>query len=256
MDKEIKDLVKNIADQVEKTIKEERKRNFKKFGKYLYRGADGTPTLYVDKIAEDIAIKIVRNSGIAINVLSEEAGFIDFGGKKLLVIDPIDGTRNACREIPFYCVSIAVGKKSLKDVEFGLVRNIPTGDTYMAEKGNHSFLNNERIQVNNNNATMISPALGAAGNERTWKLARKNHVRTMGSAALEMCLVASGSINGYFMGKEFLRSVDIAASTLIVREAGGEVFNARGEILDMNLDLKDRSSVLALASKRFLEVFK
>ncbi len=255
MDKEIKDLVKKIADPVEKTIKEERKGNFKKFGKYLYRGADGTPTLYVDKIAEDIAIKIVRNSGIAINVLSEEAGFIDFGGKKLLVIDPIDGTRNACREIPFYCVSIAVGKKSLKDVEFGLVRNIPTGDTYMAEKGNHSFLNNERIQVNDESA-MISPALGITGNERMWKLARKNHVRTMGSAALEMCSVASGSISGYFMGKEFLRSVDIAASTLIVREAGGEVFNARGEILDMNLDLKDRSSVLALPSKRFLEVFK
>jgi fructose-1,6-bisphosphatase/inositol monophosphatase family enzyme len=255
MDEKIKNLVKEMADKVEKKVREEKKMNFEKFGNYLYKGADGTPTQYVDKIAEDVILGILKKSEMAVNVLSEESGFIDFGGDLLIVIDPIDGTRNACRGIPFYCVSIAVGKKSLSDVEFGLVKNIPTGDTYLAEKGKGSFLNGKRIKVNDGSPTIISPVLGRSGNEITWKLVKKNNIRAMGSAALEMCLVASGSTDAYFMGKELLRSTDIAASSLIVRESGGEVFNANGRILDMDLNLDERSSVLALASRKFLEEF-
>ena len=76
----------------------------------------------------------------------------------------------------------------------------------------------------------------------------------MGSAALEMCLVASGSTLAYINGKELLRSIDIAAATLIIREAGGEVYNAQGEILNMPLTLKERTSVLAVSSPKLRRI--
>ena len=248
---ELKNIALQIADEVERRIKKER-RNAKKFGKKLCIGADGTPTQYIDKIAEDIILEIIDGKAC---VLSEEAGFIEGDSNYLFIVDPIDGTRNAIHGIPFYCVSIAIGKKRLRDVEYALVRNIPTGDTFMAEKGKGSFLNGEPIHVDSIISDPIfSLVLGDSGNEKTWKHVSMNCVRSLGAAALEMCLVASGAIHAYFMGNETLRVTDFAAGTLIVREAGGEVYNASGEILDLRLNLEERSSVLAVSSPKVMEV--
>ncbi len=249
---ELKNMALEIADEVEKKIKKERRGNRKKFGETLYTGADGTPTQYIDKIAEDIVFEI---TGKKASVLSEEAGFIEGESEYVFIIDPIDGTRNAVHGIPFYCFSIAIGKKKLRDVTYALVRNIPTGDTFTAEKEKGAFLNGERIYVD---ATLSDPifslVLGKSGNEKTWRCANMNSVRALGAAALEMCLVASGAIHAYFMGKESLRVTDFAAGSLIVREAGGEVYTASGEILDVGLNLQERSSVLAVASPKVMEV--
>ena len=67
-----------------------------------------------------------------------------------------------------------------------------------------------------------------------------------------MCMVAKGALDFYFVGKEFMRVVDIAASTLIVREAGGFVKNTYGEELDMDLSLNDRTSVVAACSEELI----
>ena len=90
-------------------------------------GADGTPTQWIDRYAEDIVLDTVADTKI--NILSEERGYIDNGGDYTLILDPIDGTRNAIHNIPFYAISLAIGKEKLGDVQYGLVRNIPTGDT-------------------------------------------------------------------------------------------------------------------------------
>ena len=81
----------------------------------LYMGADGTPTCAVDKVAEDVILQFVEEQDLPFNVLSEEIGFIDRKEAKTLVIDPIDGTYNSAMGLPFYSVSLAVGKKSLRD---------------------------------------------------------------------------------------------------------------------------------------------
>ncbi len=64
-------------------------------GLELYMGADGTPTSNIDKIAEDMILECVEGMKVPVNVLSEEAGYIDRGMDRTLVIDPIDGTFNA-----------------------------------------------------------------------------------------------------------------------------------------------------------------
>ena len=63
------------------------------------------------------------------------------------MLDPVDGTRNAYRGIPFYSVSLAIGTSKISDIEYGIVKNIPTGDVFTAEKHHGAFLNNARIRV-------------------------------------------------------------------------------------------------------------
>jgi len=250
---ELKEICLKIAEGIEKKVSEERKKDFEQMAREVEMGADGTPTQQIDKIAEDVALEI---SGRRMNILSEEAGFIDHGQKYTMVIDPVDGTRNAVHDIPFYCTSIAVGREKLGDIEYALVRNLLTGDIYTAEKGKGAFLNGRKIEVERkSDEPIFSLALGKSGNNRMFNLLNINrlNIRSLGAAALEMCLVASGSIHAYIQGNDYLRVTDFAASTLIVREAGGEVFDVRGNVLDTPLNLKERSSVIAVSSEEFLE---
>lgn len=247
MEEKIKVLTNRIVDAVSLKIKRAAINSFHKFNTNIGLGADGTVTKYVDKLAEDVAIDVIKKSKIKVNVLSEEIGYIDNRGKYTVVIDPIDGTQNAVRGIPFYSISVAVGKKSLSDVEYGIVKNIPTGDVFQAEKGYGAFLNGKRICAPElpEREVISSLALGKNYDKTTIRLARKGKVRSLACASLEMCMVAAGALDIYVVGKDYLRCVDIAASTLIVREAGGFVTDIYGIDLDMPFDLNERTSVIA-----------
>jgi len=254
MDEEIKVLARKTVDKIYRKVRRARSTEFHKFGVNTGIGADGTPTKYIDKIAEDVAVKFIRKSDVKVNILSEEAGFLDFGGEYTFVLDPVDGTRNACRGISFYSVSLGVGRLTLDDVDFGIVRNIPTGDIYIAEKGHGAFLNNKRIHTPDLPAeeVLASLTLGKNFDKTTLSLAKKYKVRSLGSASLEMCMVAIGALDFYVVGKEYLRVTDIAASTLVVREAGGIVTNILGEQLDMSINLDDRTSVIAACNEELV----
>jgi len=247
MDKEIKVLANKIVDKVDKKVRRVYPSEFHKFGKSIGIGADGTPTKYIDQVAEDVAMDVIKKSDVNVNVLSEEIGLLDNGSDYTFVLDPIDGTRNAYRGIPFYSVSLAVGKSAISDVEYGIVKNIPTGDIFIAEKGQGAFYNKNRFAVPEvpNNEILSSITLGINYDKKTLSLAKKDKVRSLGSASLEMCMVAAGALDFYVVGKEYIRVIDIAASTLILREAGGIVTNILGEQLDMLFNLDERSSVVA-----------
>jgi fructose-1,6-bisphosphatase/inositol monophosphatase family enzyme len=247
MDENIKLLAIKTAESVARKVKKACVTDFYRFGNTVGLGADGTVTKFIDKLAEDVALKIVNKSKVKVNVLSEEAGFIDNGGKYTFVLDPLDGTRNAYRGIPFYSVSIGVGKKRISDVEYGVVKNIPTGDIYTAEKGFGAFLNGKRFCVPEvpDKELLSSLALGKNSDKVTLKFAKRDKVRSLGSSSLEMCMVAIGGLDYFIVGKEYLRVIDIAASVLILREAGGFVTNISGKNLDMPFDLEERSSVVA-----------
>ena len=247
MDEDIKLLANKTVESIYRKVKKAASNDFNKFGSTVGLGADGTATKFIDKVAEDVALRLIKKSKIKVNILSEEAGFVDNGGEYTFVLDPIDGTRNAYRGIPFYSVSLAVGKTSLSDVEYGLVKNIPTGDTYIAVKDQGAYLNKSRFAVPEvpDKEILSSLTLGVNCDKKTLSLAKKDKVRSLGSASLEMCMVATGALDYYVVGKEYIRVIDIAASTLIVREAGGVVTNILGETLDMDFNLEDRSSVVA-----------
>ena len=254
MDEKLKHLAHQIVEKISKEVKKETKNNFYKLGKTIAVGADGTPTTYIDKIAEDVALKLIKKSERKVNLLSEEIGFVDYDGDYVFVLDPVDGTRNAYRGIPFYSVSLAIGTSKISDVEYGIVKNIPTGDVFVAEKGHGAFLNKAPIRVCEvpSPEMLSSISLGKNHTSRAGLLSKKGNVRSYGSASLEMCMVARGALDYYYVGKDIIRVIDIAASTLIVREAGGYVKTISGKELNMEFDLTDRTSVVAACSERLI----
>jgi len=255
MEEKYKQLANQIVEKISKAVKRESRDNFYKLGKTVGIGASGSPTSYIDQVAEDVAIKILEKSEVRVNLLSEEKGFVDFGGSYVFVLDPVDGTRNTYRGIPFYSISLAIGTSKISDIQYGIVKNIPTGDIFTAEKHQGAFLNNTRIRVcEMPSVEMLSSiSLGKNYTPRAGALSKKGNVRSFGSASLELCLVAISALDYYFVGKEILRVIDIAAATLIVREAGGVVKTIRGEELDMQFDVAARTSVLACCSEALLK---
>ena len=229
-------------------------------GEELCMGADGTPTLRIDRLAEDAILDYVNQEKLKWNILSEEAGFIDNGGDRTLVIDPIDGTYNAVIGIPFYSVSLALGRSSMCDVEHAYVRNVVTGDTYQAAKGEGAKLNGRPIHVRPLAKDMVLLMyVGRHATDDTLRIMKKaRRTRSLGCSSLEMALLAQGSADAFYLKsgqrERAIRVVDIAASALILREAGGEIVDLGGERLDMCFDLKERSNFLAYGDPSVKEV--
>jgi fructose-1,6-bisphosphatase/inositol monophosphatase family enzyme len=226
-------------------------------------GADGTPTCRIDQVAEEALLRLMDEREVPLNVLSEEAGIIDRGYERTLVMDPVDGTYNALMGIPFYSVSLAVCTRSMNDATHAIVRNLVTDDTFYAEKGHGATWNGRPIhvrafdQANSVLLVYLGKFCAAASNVVVHKARR---TRSMGCSSLEMCLVAAGLADGYYMNssirKRSLRVVDIAASALVLREAGGQLYDLDGNVLDMALDLDDRANCLAVGDAAVLEWIK
>lgn len=254
MDEKLKRLAHQLVEKISREVRKESRKNFYKLGKTVGIGASGSPTSHIDRIAEDVALRMLEKSEVKVNLLSEEKGFVDFGGTSVFVLDPVDGTRNAFRGIPFYSVSLGIGTTAISDVDYGVVKNIPTGDVFTAEKHHGAFLNNIPIRVCEMPSLELlsSISLGKNYTAQAGLLSKKGNVRSYGSASLEMCLVALGALDYYFVGKNILRVVDIAASTLIVREAGGFVKTIDGKDLNMEFTLAERTSVVAACSEQFI----
>ena len=175
-------------------------------------------------------------------MLSEEAGLVDRHGDGLLVLDPVDGTHNALRGVPAYSVSLAVGHSRLADIEAGLVLDLVSGAAYYAEKGKGAELNGRPIHTKafDPKDVLVSVYLGTNAEADAAQVAAKaRRVRNLGAASLDLCLVARGAADVYYMHSREerlkLRACDIAAGTRLVREAGGEVPDLRGRDLDTPL---------------------
>jgi fructose-1,6-bisphosphatase/inositol monophosphatase family enzyme len=196
---------------------------------------------------------------VPLNVLSEEAGVIDRGYDRTLVMDPVDGTYNALMGIPFYSVSLAVCTKSMNDATHGIVQNLVTGDRFYAEKGKGATWNGRPNHVRDcdRDSSVLFVYLGKYSAATANGVLRKaRRTRSMGCSSLEMCLVAAGLADGFYLHSEVyqraLRVVDIAASSLILREAGGELYDLQGNVLDMSLDLEVRANCLAAGDPALL----
>lgn len=235
-------LLRTLCDGVSRAVASTPR---ERYGEELRIGADGTPTKYVDEVAEQEILRILREERAGLDLLSEEAGRVPMGGGRLLVADPIDGTTNASRGIPFFCVSLAIGRERLSDVECGIVVNLCTGDRFEAVKGHGATLNGRSLRVKANKDFLFS-----TGGIQPEDLPRGRGIpRSFGASALEMSLIASGAIDAYHYGKPMLRVIDIAASTLIVREAGGIVLDDKGHDLDLPLSLDPRFGLTAAVDR-------
>ena len=226
-------------------------------GKEICLGMDGTPTTYIDKIAENTALGYIQEKGLMLNVLSEEIGFVDNGADETLVLDPIDGTTNSVIGVPLYTVSMAIGKRSLRDVHTAFIENLVTGDRYTAEKGKGAYLNGKRIHAKKRSDPdniMMMIYLGNGAHPDSFALAKRvRSSRAYGCASIEMALVATGAADGFLMNadnnRRSIRVIDIAASYLLLKEAGGEIYNLDGTEFDMPFNLDQRSNFLAAGNR-------
>lgn len=245
------ETLSGIADAVQAAI--EKIPNSRCKGEEVCMGADGTPTSQIDKVAENAALMHIQSNRIPLNILSEEIGFVDNGAEETLVMDPIDGTSNAIAGIPYFTISLAVGTSKLSDIRLGYLKNPVTGDVYTAEKGKGAFKNGCPIHVRK--AVMddlfVMIYMGNGAHPDAFALAKRvKSSRSLGCASLEMAIVGEGEADGFLMKSEkytrAIRIVDIAASTIILREAGGEVYDLEGNVLDMPFDLEHRSNFIAV----------
>jgi fructose-1,6-bisphosphatase/inositol monophosphatase family enzyme len=226
-------------------------------GAVLGMGADGTDTKAIDKLAEDVALQSLQASGIKPHIVSEEIGHLRGEGDWTVVMDPLDGTTNAVNGLPVYCISLALGHKDTDGLVYGLVRNIPTGDTYEGTRGQGATLNGKPLKVKKlvaKEKPTVSIVLGKKADEFALTMAGMYaNIRSFGCAALETCFVASGAMDAYYHGYGSLRVTDIAGALVILREAGGDAYDGTFKRLVMELSLDKRTTVLACGDRTFAQ---
>ena len=222
----------------------------------LRRGEGGDDTTAIDAAAEEAVVARLDALGGDFVLVSEELGERVFGagGARRVVVDPIDGSVNAKRGIPFFALSLAVADgETMDDVTFGYVYDFGAGEEWTAERGAGAFLDGrplgsvrpkDRIEILSFEGTTTEyiaeravAMLGVAG-----------RLRVMGSLALSLCHLAAGRVDAVCSLKP-ARSIDIAAAQLLVRETGLaiELFEAP-PFGAAPLDLEMRSRVVAAAT--------
>ena len=171
-----------------------------------------------DRKAEDIIINELEKSKKNFSILTEESGFIENKDKEnFWIVDPIDGTTNFLNGIPHFCISIAL----LVDNEIiaGVIYDPIKDEIFYSEKNGGSYLNNKSIRVSKK--SKISDCLYGVNFREN--IPENFSIRNTGSAALDLAYVSSGRFDGCL--QKNVNLWDIAAGTILIKEAGGIVDN-------------------------------
>jgi myo-inositol-1(or 4)-monophosphatase len=228
----------------------------------LQVGQGGDDTTAIDQAAEDAVVERLAALKADLVLVSEELGTRTFGagGPPRVIVDPIDGSVNAKRGIPFFSFSLAVAEgPTMTDVVFGYVYDFGSGEEWTAERGKGAFLDGEPIgAVRPKDTIEILSFEGTTARAIAERiddvLELVGRVRVMGSLALSLCHLAAGRVDAVCSLKP-ARSVDIAAAQLLVRECGLSI-----ELFDDPpfaagpLDLVTRSRVAAAGSPELVTV--
>ena len=216
-------------------------------------GVGGDDTTAIDAEVERAVVARLDSTGLDFTLVSEELGIRPAarGSDTVVVLDPIDGSINAKRGVPFFSLSIAVADgPAMGDVRYGYVYDFGSGEEWTATRGGGAFLDGtplgavlpkERIEILSLEATrtdlVARHAPGLVG------LAHR--VRVMGSLAISLCHLAAGRVDAVCSLKP-ARSVDIAAAQLLVSEVGLAVdLPEDPPFAAAPLDLEGRSRIVA-----------
>ncbi len=252
-------LAENVCDAVNPLL------GTKEAGIKSKKGAGGDITMEIDLVAENVIIDTLKKSNVNLLLISEELGEIYIGeeekareNQNTLIVDPLDGSNNAVRGVPYCSVSIAyaVGK-SMKDIKKAVVLNLNTKDVYWAEKGKGAYFNNKKIYVSDLDISqkcffeLNLPMKDLMENlQKLSPLIRRFYrVRILGSSALTLCQIASGSMEAFINLRNGNRLVDVAAGMLILKEAGGNIFSLDGSEIDQELSINVKFPFIACNSK-------
>jgi myo-inositol-1(or 4)-monophosphatase len=217
----------------------------------IRRGKGGDITAALDEAAESVILKHFDRPGV--RIVSEEIG-IRGEGELTVCVDPIDGSQNAERAIPYFalCVAVAEGT-TMDDVVFGFVHDFGSGEEWTAVRGGGAFLDGEPLTgrpKDHIEMLSIEATRAALVHSELAKLAPlTDRVRVMGAQAITFCHLAAGRTDAVAVLKPS-RSVDFAASQLLVRERGFSILAVDGpELGVIPLDLEARSRICAAGTE-------
>ena len=238
----------------------------------LGKGAGGDSIKLVDLAAEKAIVETLQKHDLSFTLISEESGIKKFYNNSphfYITIDPIDGTTNLIHGIPFYCSSIAISKKPiLSDVSVGMVIDFFHDLTYFAQKDMGAYCNGKKI-FTSHCESLKDAIVGLDINTekigsfipRISNLIKKiHHIRHFGANALELCYVADGKTDAFVDIRGKLRTTDMAAGYLIVKESGGFLTDIENSPLETKLDPKTKVNFIASGNieihKKILNLIK
>jgi myo-inositol-1(or 4)-monophosphatase len=189
----------------------------------------------VDKLCEEKIREIILQAHPDQVVLGEEGGQSEGNASHRWIVDPLDGTVNYAHGFPFYSVSIGLEIDGVMEV--GVVIDSVRNEMFTATRGGGAFCNGTQISVSSE-ATLKKCLLATGfpyedeGLKKNLEVFARVHqkvraIRRPGSAALDLCYVACGRIDGFWELK--LNAWDVAAGMLLVQEAGGTVTGVNAE---------------------------
>jgi myo-inositol-1(or 4)-monophosphatase len=227
----------------------------------LRAGEGGDDTTVVDEAAESAVVARLEALDTDLTLVSEELGVRAFGagGPPIVVVDPIDGSVNAKRGIPFFALSLAVAEGStMDDVKFGYVYDFGAHEEWVGELGRGAFLDGApldgpppkgQIEI----LSLEGTTTGAIVEAVPAMLGLAERLRVMGSLALSLCHLAAGRVDAVCCLKP-ARSIDIAAAQLLVRERGFAIDLFEAPPFGVApLDLGQRSRVVAAATQELCD---
>jgi myo-inositol-1(or 4)-monophosphatase len=189
----------------------------------------------VDLMAEEAIIEVIRDHYPDHAVLAEECGAVG-DHEYQWIIDPLDGTTNYLHGFPVFSVSIAVAYRG--ELQHAVVYDPLRQEIFTASRGAGAQLDGRRIRVSKQNSlggALIATGFPYRSNQPYLDqylqmlravMLESSGVRRPGSAALDLCYVAAGRVDGFWeMG---LSKWDIAAGALLIREAGGRISDFHG----------------------------
>jgi myo-inositol-1(or 4)-monophosphatase len=209
----------------------------------------------LDFQAQDAIIETLENQKVDVTLISEEGDQVFGSGEYIITADPVDGTTNLSRGLYPAVLSLSIATEPKQNnVEAGIVTNFYTGETYYAEKEKGATLDANQIQASN----YIPYKHGLIGMdiskdpklEKTTRLiAESRHIRQEGCSAASLCHVADATLDAHIDLRGIVRSTDISAGLLMIREAGG-VYSINGDVFgDLPLTHETRCTVVAANTK-------
>jgi len=222
-------------------------------------GAGGDTTVEVDRVAEVVVfaeLAALVEKGEKFSVLSEEAGHRSFGADyPLILVDPVDGSLNAKQGIPLFGLMLAVlDGPAVENTYAGLVMNLTTGEEWTAIRKQGAWRSGRPLQPLPRSLDKNIELLGLESTPRSIAvaeplIARSRKVRILGSMAISIALTAAGGFDA-FCAPVPMRVFDMAASLLLLREAGGTATDIQGNSLSrLRCDLGSRSSLLCAPTR-------
>lgn len=213
----------------------------------------------IDQKSEKLIKEFIAKEFPTHSILAEESGSTKGKSEYLWVIDPLDGTTNFAHGLPIFSVSIGVQKNG--ETIYGAVYDVMRDAMYSAEMGSGAYCDSQKISISKNDNLKRSVLVTGfpydiADNpnnaiERFGAFLRNSRaVRRLGSAAIDLCYVASGVFDGYW--EVSLHPWDMCAGQLLVEEAGGVVTNFQNE--KMNIYSKQILATNGFVHNKMIEI--